>query len=161
MRRIVINLAAQSLRLEEDGSAIREYAVSTAANGAGEKINSFQTPRGLHRIHAKIGEGLPPNTVLRGRQPTGEIYSTQLARQMPQRDWILTRILWLEGCEPRKNLGGDVDTKQRYIYIHGAPDDVAMGKPGSLGCIRMTNTDIRELFDLTDMDMSVLIVEAE
>lgn len=99
-------------------------------------------------MRAKIGAGSPPNTVFVGRRPTGEIYSAELAARFPGRDWILTRILWLSGCEPGFNRLGDVDTMRRYIYIHGSPDGVEMGKPGSIGCIRMRNADIIRMFDL-------------
>ncbi len=152
---IVINLAEQTLRLG-DG---RQYPVSAAANGAGEINGSHQTPRGLHIIRAKIGAGAPPNTVFIGRRPTGETYSAEYAAKNPRRDWILTRILWLGGCEPGKNRGGKVDTLRRYIYIHGAPDSVPMGVPGSIGCIRMRNADVLELFDGVEIGARVNILE--
>jgi len=109
---------------------------------------SYCTPLGAHIIRAKIGAGLPENTVFVGRRPTGELYTPELSAQFPNRDWILTRILWLSGCEVGFNRLGDVDTMRRYIYIHGSPDSVHMGQPGSIGCIRMRNADIVELFDL-------------
>jgi len=134
-------------------------AVSTAANGSGERYGSECTPRGLHRIRAKIGAGCTVNTVFRGRRPTGEIYHPDLASQFPDRDWILTRILWLCGMEPGKNRLGDVDTMRRYIYIHGTPDETALGRPGSHGCIRMANADIVRLFDLVSIGTRVRISE--
>ena len=152
---ILINLAAQTLR-GEDG---RVYQISTAAKGAGEINGSNQTPRGLHVIRAKIGAGAPENTVFRGRRPTGEIYSPAFATKSPRHDWILTRILWLGGCEPGKNKGGEVDTLRRYIYIHGAPDSAKMGVPGSIGCIRMRNADIIEFFAQVKTGAAVNIVE--
>ena len=109
---------------------------------------SYCTPLGAHIIRAKIGAGLQENTVFVARRPTGEIYTPELSAQFPNRDWILTRILWLSGCEVGFNRLGDVDTMRRYIYIHGSPDSVHMGEPGSIGCIRMRNADIVELFDL-------------
>ncbi len=127
---------------------MRRYAVSTATNGPGERRGSHCTPRGRHVVRAKIGAGAAPNTVFVGRRPTGEIWSPELAAQHPGRDWILTRILWLSGCEPGFNRLGEVDTMRRYIYIHGSPDAVPMGVPGSIGCVRMRNADIIELFDL-------------
>lgn len=154
MKGIVINIAAQTLSF-----AGVCYAVSTAKNGVGEKRDSYRTPRGLHTIRAKIGGGMPENTVFVGRRPTGEVYTPQLAKESPRRDWILTRILWLRGCESGKNRGGDVDTMRRYIYIHGAPDSVKMGAPGSIGCIRMRNRDIIELFARVSAGESVNIVE--
>ncbi len=124
----------------------RTYLISTAKNGAGEVKNSEMTPRGKHVIRAKIGGDAEPNTVFVKRRPTGEVYNYALRQEFPERDWILTRILWLSGLEVGKNRFGNVDTMQRYIYIHGTPDDVLMGTPGSRGCIRMRNSEIIELF---------------
>ena len=119
---------------------------------------SYCTPLGAHIIRAKIGAGFPENTVFVGRRPTGELYTPELSEQFPKRDWILTRILWLSGCEVGFNRLGDVDTMRRYIYIHGSPDSVHMGEPGSIGCIRMRNADIVELFDLVPAGTPVNIV---
>lgn len=147
--RIAISIPDQALELFDDaGQLLRRYRVSTAAKGAGEQNGSYCTPRGRHLVRAKIGAGAPANTVFVRRRPTGEIWTPALAAQFPGRDWILTRILWLSGCEPGKNRLGGVDTMRRYIYIHGSPDSVPMGAPGSIGCIRMRNSDIVELFDL-------------
>jgi lipoprotein-anchoring transpeptidase ErfK/SrfK len=147
MPRIEISIPEQSLVLLDNGRELGRYSVSTSRNGAGELEGSFCTPRGEHIVRAKIGAGQPLNTVFRGRRPTGELWTPELGERFPGRDWILTRILWLSGCEPGKNRLGDVDTMRRYIYIHGSPDNVPMGKPGSIGCIRMRNRDIVELFD--------------
>lgn len=138
---------------------LRRYAVSTAKNGAGELCGSFQTPRGHHIIRAKIGAGAPEDTVFVRRRPTGEVWTPELAEAFPGRDWILTRILWLSGKEPGFNRLGEVDTMRRYIYLHGSPDIVEMGSPGSIGCIRMRNCDIIELFDLVPPLTPVDIVE--
>jgi lipoprotein-anchoring transpeptidase ErfK/SrfK len=147
--KIRISVAQQRLRLfDDDGREIRNYSVSTGAAGVGELSGSLQTPRGHHRIRAKIGGGAPENTVFVGRRPTGETWSPEFDAAHPGRDWILTRILWLCGCEPGRNRFGKVDTMRRYIYIHGAPDRAEMGKPGSHGCIRMRNADMVELYDL-------------
>jgi lipoprotein-anchoring transpeptidase ErfK/SrfK len=127
---------------------MRRYSVSTAANGPGERRGSYCTPRGRHVVRAKIGAGAAFNTVFVGRRPTGEIWSPALAEAFPRRDWILTRILWLCGQEPGFNRFGEVDTMRRYIYIHGSPDTVPMGRPGSIGCVRMRNYEIVDLFDL-------------
>jgi len=148
MPRIEISIPQQTLTLHEEGRALKRYLVSTSRNGAGEMEGSFCTPRGAHIVRAKIGTGQPVNTVFVGRRPTGEIWTPELGERFPGRDWILTRILWLSGCEPGKNRLGKVDTMRRYIYIHGSPDAVEMGKPGSIGCIRMRNQDIVELFEL-------------
>ena len=146
--KIRIHIETQMLDLlDEDDCVIKRYAISTAANGAGELNGSYCTPRGKHVIRAKIGAGQPENTVFVRRRPTGEIYTPDLGMAHPKRDWILTRILWLSGCEPGFNRLGEVDTMRRYIYIHGSPDEVAMGMPGSHGCVRMRNIDIVELFD--------------
>lgn len=147
--RINIRIATQQLELFDDaGRLLRRYPISSAKNGVGEVNGSYCTPRGRHIIRAKIGAGAAQNTVFVGRRPTGEIYTPELGAQFPGRDWILTRILWLSGCEPGFNRLGDRDTMRRYIYIHGTPDSVSLGVPGSLGCIRMRNADLIELFDL-------------
>lgn len=145
--RIEVDIANQRLTLFEAGIERISYSVSTARNGPGERRGSFCTPRGEHVIRALIGAGAPPDTVFVGRRPTGEVYSPELAARFPHRDWILTRILWLSGCEPGKNRLGEVDTMRRYVYIHGSPDTVPMGVPGSIGCVRMRNADIVNLFD--------------
>lgn len=146
--KINIYISAQRLDLlDEHGNIVRQYRISSSKNGTGQQNGSFCTPLGKHVIRAKIGAGQPANTVFIKRRPTGEIYTPELGRQFPKRDWILTRILWLSGCEPEFNRLGAVDTMRRYIYIHGTPDSVEMGKPGSIGCIRMRNSDLIALFD--------------
>jgi lipoprotein-anchoring transpeptidase ErfK/SrfK len=158
--RIEISIPEQRLRLlDETGRALREYAVSTALNGVGECKGSGCTPRGKHIVRAKIGAGQPMHTVFLGRRPTGEVWSPELAAQFPERDWILTRILWLSGCERGVNRLGDVDTMQRYIYIHGTPDSEPMGVPRSHGCIRMRNHELLELFDLVPVGTPVMVAD--
>lgn len=122
------------------------YPVSTALNGAGERNGSGCTPRGKHYIRAMIGVDQPLNTVFVGRRPTGEILTPELSARYPERDWILTRILWLCGLEPGKNRLGSVDSFRRFIYIHGTPDTEPMGIPESHGCIRMRNDQVAELY---------------
>src|SRR5438477_7950514 len=146
--KIRIDAAKQELTLLDGDKVLKRYSVSTARNGLGEKNGSFCTPRGRHIVRAKIGAGQPPGTVFVRRRPTGEVWTAELHAKYPGRDWILTRILWLSGREPGKNRLGDVDTMRRYIYIHGSPETAEMGKPGSIGCVRMHNKDIVELFDL-------------
>ena len=147
--KINISIATQQLDLlDEQRQIIRQYSISSAKNGTGQENGSFCTPLGKHIIRARIGAGQAINTVFIKRRPTGEIYSPELGQQYPKRDWILTRILWLSGCERGFNRLGSVDTMRRYIYIHGSPDSVEMGKPGSIGCIRMRNRDLLELFGL-------------
>lgn len=135
------------------------YPISTAANGVGERENSGCTPRGWHMISEKFGEDQPINTVFIGRQPTGEIYTEQLAAQWPQRDWILSRILWLTGLEAGVNQGEGCDSHARYIYIHGTPDTEPMGEPRSHGCIRMRCRDVLALYDQVQVGTRVQIVE--
>lgn len=158
--KLLISVARQRLQVFDDaGALLREYPVSTAKAGVGEKFGSFQTPRGPHQIRAKIGAGQPANTVFVRRRPTGEIWTPELAEQYPGRDWILSRILWLSGCLPGHNRLGCVDTMRRYVYIHGSPDTAEMGVPGSHGCVRMRNADIIELFDLVPCYSAVEIRE--
>lgn len=156
---IAISIASQTLVLKDQDKTIRRYLISSANNGAGEKNGSFCTPRGRHIIRAKIGGGQPLNTVFVGRRPSGEIFAPKMRQAFPNRDWIVTRILWLSGCQTGFNRLGDVDTMRRYIYLHGSPDDVQMGNPGSIGCIRMRNADIVELFDLIEVGTPVTISE--
>lgn len=158
--RVRVDIGAQRLSLfGDDGACIRRYAVSTAANGAGEQQGSYRTPRGRHRIRARIGGGAPSGAVFRARRPTGEVWSTDFAAAHPGRDWVLTRILWLCGEEPGRNRGGEVDSMRRYIYIHGTGEDQPMGVPRSHGCVRMRNRDIIELFELVPVGTEVEIVE--
>ena len=158
--RIRISLPQQNLELHDElGALLRRYSVSTAKKGAGEQNGSNCTPRGRHIVRAKVGSGEPANTVFIRRRPTGEVWSPELAEAFPGRDWILTRILWLSGREPGRNRLGEVDTMRRYIYLHGSPDTVAMGAPGSIGCVRVRNGDIVELFDLVPVYTPVDIVE--
>ncbi len=158
--KIDIDLTRQVLQLLGAGGVVREYLVSTGKNGVGEQLDSGCTPRGRHRIAALIGAGCRPNTVFVGRTPTGEIYTPTLRRRYPERDWILTRIIWLRGEEPGFNQGGAVDTYHRYIYIHGAPDETPLGVPGSAGCIRMRNHDVMALFDLVSEGDEVNLFES-
>jgi lipoprotein-anchoring transpeptidase ErfK/SrfK len=158
--KIKIRLSTQQLELLDDrGKVLSRYAVSSSEKGAGELNGSFCTPRGKHIIRAKIGAGQPVNTVFLRRRPTGEIYTPELGAQHPDRDWILTRILWLSGLEPGFNRLGECDTMRRYIYIHGTPDSVPLGIPGSHGCIRMHNAELVELFDIVPAGTTVEIME--
>ncbi len=159
--RIEISLAEQQLRLlNAQGEAVASYSVSTALNGPGEQKDSGCTPRGVHVVRARIGNGAPVNSVFVGRRATGEIWSPELAAQYPDRDWILTRILWLSGTEQGFNRLGAVDSMQRYIYIHGTPDDQPMGVPCSHGCVRMRNQDVLALFDAVPVGTPVHILES-
>lgn len=156
---ITIHISSQTLELFDDGGKLlRRYPVSTGANGVGEENGSFCTPRGRHIIRARIGAGQPLNSVFVRRRPTGEIYTPELGAQHPRRDWILTRILWLSGCEPGYNRLGSCDTMRRHIYIHGTPDSTPLGQPGSHGCVRMRNADLVELFDLVPAGTEVKLL---
>jgi lipoprotein-anchoring transpeptidase ErfK/SrfK len=155
--RVTVQIDHQTMLVMQKDNILRRYLVSTAKNGVGEKRGSEQTPRGAHIIRAKIGKDCPLNTVFVKRRPTGEIYEPSLRVTYPDRDWILTRIFWLSGLEKGKNRLGECDTMRRYIYIHGSPDDVVMGVPGSRGCIRMRNTDIIELFDMIPVGTLITI----
>ena len=157
--KILIRIPIQTLELLDDsGKLLRRYSVSTGANGVGEEDGSFCTPRGRHVVRAKIGEGQPENTVFVKRRPTGEIYTPELGEQHQGRDWILSRILWLSGCESGYNRGGSCDTMRRYIYIHGTPDSVELGRPGSRGCVRMRNSELLELFGMVQAGTEVTIM---
>ncbi|MCP3749204.1 L,D-transpeptidase [Pseudomonas sp. SBB6] len=155
-----ISLADQCLYGFVRGQLRLRLEVSTARNGAGELKGSGCTPRGRHQVRAKIGAGLPQGAVLRGRRWTGEIWSPALHEHFPGRDWILTRILWLSGCEPGVNRLGPVDTFHRYIYLHGTPDSEPMGVPLSHGCVRLRNADLLNLFDQVPVHCPVQIDEA-
>lgn len=159
MKHILVSLADQRLQLRADGRVVSDYVVSTARNGPGERNGSHCTPRGEHVVRARIGDGQPLNAVFVRRRPTGEIHDAALAARFPGRDWILTRILWLCGREPGFNRFGDVDTMRRYIYIHGTPDSVELGRPGSIGCIRMRNAELVQLFDAVPAGTRVTILE--
>jgi L,D-transpeptidase YbiS len=145
--RIIVSIANQTLALREAGRDRLVFPVSTAARGAGCRSGSFCTPVGLHRIRLKIGAGCDPGTVFVRRRPTGEVLTTGLRAQFPGRDWILTRLLWLQGLEHGVNRGGEVDTLRRFVYIHGTADVERIGQPASHGCVRMRSEDIVRLFD--------------
>lgn len=152
-----ISLRDQWLECRDDGRSIARFPVSTSRHGPGERQGSGCTPRGAHVIRAMIGAGLPRGAILRGRRPTGERWHPQRSLDEPQADFILSRILWLSGCERGVNRLGEVDTMRRYIYIHGAADTAPMGVPFSSGCIRMRNDDVIRLFDLVAVGTPVYI----
>jgi lipoprotein-anchoring transpeptidase ErfK/SrfK len=157
---IRVSINEQRLQLIEADNIVMDVAVATARKGPGEMINSECTPRGRHCVRAKIGAGCAPNTVFVSRRPTGELYTPELRRRHPKRDWILTRILWLCGEEPGGNRFGKVDSMRRYIYIHGCPDEDRMGEPSSHGCVKMRNDDVIRLFDRVPVGTKVIIQEA-
>ena len=159
MKLVRIRLGDQVLELIEAGAVRERWPVSTAVAGAGERDGSEQSPRGRHEISEMIGAGEAERSVFVGREPTGEICTPELAAAEPGRDWILTRILWLDGLEEGRNRGGDVDSKRRYIYIHGTPEEDRLGEPASHGCIRMRNADVIALFDRVEVGTAVEIVD--
>lgn len=154
--KLLINISSQSLTHFRDDQLVQTYTISSGEKGVGMQKGSNQTPLGWHVIRAKIGKDQPINTIFSSRRPVG-IWTPELQSQEPERDWILTRILWLSGIEIGINRLGNCDTMQRYIYIHGCPDTRAMGVPLSKGCIRMRNMDIIELFDSVAVGTKVLI----
>ena len=154
---ITVDFATQRLRLLDGERVIKEYPVSTARNGPGELMGSECTPRGRHIVRAKIGDGAPLGSIFAARRATGECFHPRLRSLHPERDWILTRILWLSGLEPGRNRLGNVDTMRRFIYIHGCPDDTVLGTPESHGCIRMRNADVVELFDRVPVGTPVVL----
>lgn len=158
---IEVSIKKQTLTLFDANAKLKHYSISTAKNGPGELMDSECTPRGAHVVSEKIGDGAEINSVFVGRVATGEVYEPSLRELHPERDWILTRILWLSGTEEGKNKGQKdgvcVDSHERYIYIHGSPDDVDMGAPGSRGCVRMRNNEMIELFDLIKEGTVVVI----
>ncbi len=156
---VEISIQDQCLKLTLSDRTI-EYPISTAKLGLGQEKGSNQTPLGWHEVRAKIGRNAEKNSVFIGRRFTGEVYTSELAEKFPDRDWILSRILWLSGCEVGRNRLGNVDTMQRYIYIHGTPETEPMGVPESHGCIRMRNEDVIELFELIPAGALVWIQES-
>ena len=156
---LLVGIATQQLWQLRGDQVQAHYDISTASNGAGELNGSECTPRGWHRIRARIGDGLPQAAVLRGRRFTGETWTPELHAQHPNRDWILSRILWLCGNEPGFNRGGNADSQRRYIYFHGTPDSEPMGEPRSHGCIRLRNADMMALFERTRAGTPVFISE--
>lgn len=154
---IHVSIADQRLSMLEDDCCIQRFSISTASKGVGQQYGSEQTPLGRHEVAKKIGAGLPANTVFVAREPTGEIYSSALAQAQPERDWILTRILWLRGLETGVNLDGNVDSYNRKIYIHASPEVRPMGEPHSHGCITLHNAGMLQLFEWAEEGMVVYI----
>ena len=160
MNSIAINVTQQQLRLlDEDGNLLQQYPVSTSKYGTGSENGSEKTPLGLHRIKDKLGGAMPVNEVYIGRVPHGNLEECQQRGVDLPDDVIMSRIMWLEGMEPGRNQGGYVDTYQRYIYIHGTNHEDSIGTPASIGCIRMRNDDVVDLFRQIEVGSEVLIEE--
>lgn len=157
---VLIKISEQQLYLRDSlGNVIRQYPVSTSKYGTGNQSGSFRTPLGEHRVREKIGAGAAEDEVFVGRQSIGLLHELQAANQILPEDVITSRILWLDGLEPGVNQGGEVDSYQRYIYIHGTSEEDKIGLQASHGCIRMRNKDVIELYDLLDTGCLVTIEE--
>lgn len=153
---LVVDSQQQTLSLFEHDKLVNRYSISTAKNGIGNKDGSYQTPSGFHEVNEKIGSNEPLNMLFKARQPMGEVALVNHPKYIEQ-DTITTRILWLSGLQEGINLSGNVDTKQRYIYIHGTADEKHLGQAVSHGCIRMKNSDIVELFDIINNEAVIYI----
>lgn len=154
-----VSIALQTCTFFKSNLPPRAYTVSTSRNPPSCRENSLGTPTGLHRIAEKIGDGAPPGMVFRGRQPTGQVCS-DLPDPGKQPNLITSRILWLEGLEPGHNQGPGVDSRERYIYLHGTNHEERLGQPFSGGCIEFSNADIIELFDLLPVG-TIVWIEAQ
>lgn len=139
---LIASVAGQAISLFENEKFVIFFSCSTSRFGIGQQEGSNRTPLGLHRIAEKIGAGEPAGTVFKARKAIGHTSQPEFADAK-----ITTRILWLEGLEPGFNQGGDVDSHQRYIYIHGTADQASIGKPSSCGCIHLADADLVPLFD--------------
>ena len=146
-RVLVVSLAAQTLALYQGGRSVCSYPVSTSRRPPSNVRNSLGTPTGLHAIAERIGGEQPVGMVFRGRVPTGRHYREYLPEELETDDLITSRILWLRGLEPGANQGGDVDTYQRYVYIHGTRHEDRIGTPASAGCVRLRNLDVIDLYE--------------
>lgn len=155
----ILYVSAQRQRLFHvvDGRMSGSYLIATAKAGLGSTVDSYRTPPGLHRVAEKVGSGLPIGAVLKDRLPTGEV--ADLGRPDSSCDVITSRILWLEGLEEGANRGGLVDSHDRYIYLHGTGDEASLGRPSSMGCVRMRNADIVDLFDRVPVGALVVILD--
>lgn len=159
-RLLVVDATAQTLILVENGQAVHEWVISTATNGLGSTKGSQQTPLGVHRVAKKLGDGAPLGTIFKARQNTGRVAQILTgADERSSADNVTTRILWLDGLEPGLNKGGNVDSYERYIYIHGTDEEGRLGSPASHGCIRMRNADVIDLFDRVDENTLVVITQ--
>ena len=146
-RILVARISTATLQFYRGGELVKSYIISTSKRPPSNVKNSLGTPRGLHEIAERIGAGQPPGMVFKSRVPTGRHFSEVLEREPHNENLITSRILWLRGLEPGVNRGGDVDTYERYVYIHGTNHDDRIGEPLSAGCVLMRNLDIVELYE--------------
>lgn len=158
-RSLLVDVSQQRLQLTLPSGERKVWPISTAARGTGSASGSLKTPLGRHRISERFGAGAPLGTVFRARANTGEIAEIHTGEVDVEEDLVLTRILWLEGLEEGKNRGPGIDSKARYIYIHGTNEEGLIGRPASHGCVRMKNADVVELFELVKIGDPVLIRE--
>lgn len=154
---LYISIQRQALFHVRERRLMNEYPVSTASRGPGSAMNSFQTPTGLHRIVEKHGDAVPPLGILRDRTFTGTLADLDFAGV--DKDWITSRILWLDGLEPGVNNGSGVDSRERHIYIHGTANERSVGTPSSMGCVRMLNPDVIRLYDQIPVGALVVILD--
>ncbi|APZ42953.1 L,D-transpeptidase [Acidihalobacter ferrooxydans] len=158
-RLAVVDVALQCLYFLVGGELRTTYAVSTATRGTGNRRDSYQTPLGVFCIAEKYGDNAQPGAVFKGRRLTGELAGILTdPADRARSDFVVTRILRLSGLQPGFNQGGEVDTYERYIYIHGTPEENRIGTPASQGCVRMRNADIVELYEQIPVDTLVCIV---
>lgn len=155
---LFVSVKRQKIFYIKNGNVEKIFLISTAKKGLGQEIHSEKTPEGLHQIKQKIGSNLPKDAILREREYSGEIATIYTDETDVEDDFVTSRIMWLEGLESGINRGGNVDSYNRYIYIHGTPEEGLIGKPASHGCVRMKNSEVIELFDLVQVNTPVLIL---
>ena len=154
---LYVSVDRQSMFHVRDGRLLAEYRVATAKAGLGSDVDSYRTPTGLHVIKEKIGESVPPLGILKERRFTGVLADTDFAGI--DKDWITSRVLWLDGMEPGINKGGKVDSHARCIYIHGTANERSLGSASSMGCIRMRNDDVIDLYEAIPVGALVVILD--
>lgn len=154
---LYVSVHRQAMYHMRQGRLMRVYPIATAKAGLGAEDGSWRTPTGLHRVSEKFGGDVPPLGILKDRLFTGEFADPDFAGV--DKDWITSRILWLQGLEPGVNQGGHVDSHARYIYIHGTANERSVGTASSMGCVRMLNTDVIELYDAVPVGALVVILD--
>jgi lipoprotein-anchoring transpeptidase ErfK/SrfK len=152
-----VSVSQQKLFLMNKLDTLRSYDISTSKYGLGSESGSHKTPLGLHRVVEKYGDSAPEGTIFKSRINTGRIAEIEMRPQTTKLDYVTTRILWLDGMEPGKNKGGNVDSYHRYIYIHGTHEEGLIGRPASKGCIRMRNNEVIELHELVPIGTTIRI----
>ena len=158
-RLLVVRIGTATLQFYRQGVLVKSYVVSTSKRPPSNIKNSLGTPRGLHEIAERIGAGQPPGMIFQSRVPTGQHFSEFTQADDASDNLITSRILWLRGLEPGVNRGGEVDTYERYVYIHGTNRENRLGEPLSAGCVLMRNLDIVELYDDVRAGDLVFIVD--